>query len=281
MMALWNQVASKVVRVLWLPINKMIFLKTEEEIELLRESNLLVCKTLAELAKVIQPGITTAQLDKLAEEFIRDNGAIPAFKGYCGFPASLCTSVNDQVVHGIPSDKVILKDGDIVSVDCGTFKNGFVGDSAYTFAVGEISDEVKLLLETTKESLFKGIEQAVEGRRLGDLGYAIQNHCETRGYSVVREFVGHGVGRKMHEAPEVPNYGSRGRGPMLKTGMTLCIEPMINLGKRDIIVERDGWTTRTRDGKPSAHFENAVAVAKGKADILSDFTIIESVLNQQ
>ena len=280
-MALWNQVASKVVRVLWLPINKMIFLKTEEEIELLRESNLLVCKTLAELAKVIQPGITTAQLDKLAEEFIRDNGAIPAFKGYCGFPASLCTSVNDQVVHGITSDKVILKDGDIVSVDCGTFKNGFVGDSAYTFAVGEISDEVKLLLETTKESLFKGIEQAVEGRRLGDLGYAIQNHCETRGYSVVREFVGHGVGRKMHEAPEVPNYGSRGRGPMLKTGMTLCIEPMINLGKRDIIVERDGWTTRTRDGKPSAHFENAVAVAKGKADILSDFTIIESVLNQQ
>ena len=280
-MALWNQVASKVVRVLWLPINKMIFLKTEEEIELLRESNLLVCKTLAELAKVIQPGITTAQLDKLAEEFIRDNGAIPAFKGYCGFPASLCTSVNDQVVHGITSDKVILKDCDIVSVDCGTFKNGFFGDSAYTFAVGEISDEVKLLLETTKESLFKGIEQAVEGRRLGDLGYAIQNHCETRGYSVVREFVGHGVGRKMHEAPEVPNYGSRGRGPMLKTGMTLCIEPMINLGKRDIIVERDGWTTRTRDGKPSAHFENAVAVAKGKADILSDFTIIESVLNQR
>ena len=280
-MALWNQVALKVVRVLWLPTNKMIFLKTEEEIELLRESNLLVCKTLAELAKVIQPGVTTAQLDKLAEEFIRDNGAIPAFKGYCGFPASLCTSVNEQVVHGIPSDKVILKDGDIVSVDCGTFKNGFVGDSAYTFAVGEISDEVKLLLETTKESLFKGIEQAVEGRRLGDLGYAIQNHCEMRGYSVVREFVGHGVGRKMHEAPEVPNYGSRGRGPMLKTGMTLCIEPMINLGKRDIIVERDGWTTRTRDGKPSAHFENAVAVAKGKADILSDFTIIESVLNQR
>lgn len=280
-MASWNQVALKVVRVLWLPTNKMIFLKTEEEIELLRESNLLVCKTLAELAKVIQPGVTTAQLDKLAEEFIRDNGAIPAFKGYCGFPASLCTSVNDQVVHGIPSDKVILKDGDIVSVDCGTFKNGFVGDSAYTFAVGEISDEVKLLLETTKESLFKGIEQAVEGRRLGDLGYAIQNHCEMRGYSVVREFVGHGVGRKMHEAPEVPNYGSRGRGPMLKTGMTLCIEPMINLGKRDIIVERDGWTTRTRDGKPSAHFENAVAVAKGKANILSDFTIIESVLNQR
>ena len=276
-----TQVASKVVQVLWLLTNKMIFLKTEEEIELLRESNLLVCKTLAELAKVIQPGVTTAQLDRLAEEFIRDNGATPAFKGYCGFPASLCTSVNDQVVHGIPSDKVVLKDGDIVSVDCGTFKNGFVGDSAYTFAVGEISDEVKLLLETTKESLFKGIEQAVEGRRLGDLGYAIQNHCEAKGFSVVREFVGHGVGRKMHEAPEVPNYGSRGRGPMLKTGMTLCIEPMINLGKRDIVIERDGWTTRTRDGKPSVHFENAVAVAKGKADILSDFSIIESVLNQR
>ena len=275
------QVASKVVQVLWLLTNKMIFLKTEEEIELLRESNLLVCKTLAELAKVIQPGVTTAQLDRLAEEFIRDNGATPAFKGYCGFPASLCTSVNDQVVHGIPSDKVVLKDGDIVSVDCGTFKNGFVGDSAYTFAVGEISDEVKLLLETTKESLFKGIEQAVEGRRLGDLGYAIQNHCEAKGFSVVREFVGHGVGRKMHEAPEVPNYGSRGRVTMLKTGMTLCIEPMINLGKRDIVIERDGWTTRTRDGKPSAHFENAVAVAKGKADILSDFSIIESVLNQR
>lgn len=274
-------VASKVVQVLWLLTNKMIFLKTEEEIELLRESNLLVCKTLAELAKVIQPGVTTAQLDKLAEEFIRDNGAIPAFKGYCGFPASLCTSVNDQVVHGIPSDKVILKDGDIISVDCGTLLNGFVGDSAYTFAVGEVSDEVKLLLQTTKESLFKGIEFAVEGKRLGDLGFAIQNHCEAKGFSVVREFVGHGVGRKMHEAPEVPNYGRRGSGTMLKTGMTLCIEPMINLGKRDIYVERDGWTTRTRDGKPSAHFENAVAVAKGKADILSDFSIIESVLNQQ
>ena len=275
------RVASKVVQVLWLLTNKMIFLKTEEEIELLRESNLLVCKTLAELAKVIQPGVATAQLDKLAEEFIRDNGAIPAFKGYCGFPASLCTSVNDQVVHGIPSDKVILKDGDIISVDCGTLLNGFVGDSAYTFAVGEVSDEVKLLLQTTKESLFKGIEFAVEGKRLGDLGFAIQNHCEAKGFSVVREFVGHGVGRKMHEAPEVPNYGRRGSGTMLKSGMTLCIEPMINLGKRDIFVERDGWTTRTRDGKPSAHFENAVAVAKGKADILSDFSIIESVLNQQ
>ena len=258
----------------------MIFLKTNEEIELLKESTLLVCKTLAELAKVIKPGITTADLDKLAEEFIRDNGATPAFKGYNGFPASLCTSVNDQVVHGIPSDKVVLKDGDIISVDCGTFKNGFVGDNAYTFAVGEISDEVKLLLQTTKESLYKGVEKALDGNRIGDIGYAVQSYCEERGYSVVREMVGHGVGRKMHEAPEVPNYGRRGIGIMLKTGMTLCIEPMINLGRKELIFERDGWTTRTRDGKPSAHFENTVAVQKGKSYNLSDFSIIEKVLNQ-
>ena len=258
----------------------MIFLKTNEEIELLKESTLLVCKTLAELAKVIKPGITTADLDKLAEEFIRDNRATPAFKGYNGFPASLCTSVNDQVVHGIPSDKVVLKDGDIISVDCGTFKNGFVGDNAYTFAVGEISDEVKLLLKTTKESLYKGVEKALDGNRIGDIGYAVQSYCEERGYSVVREMVGHGVGRKMHEAPEVPNYGRRGTGIMLKTGMTLCIEPMINLGRKELIFERDGWTTRTRDGKPSAHFENTVAVQKGKSYNLSDFSIIEKVLNQ-
>lgn len=257
----------------------MIFLKTEEEIELLRENNLLVCKTLAEVAKIIRPGVTTAKLDRLAEEFIRDNGAEPAFKGYGGFPATLCTSVNDQVVHGIPSDKVVLKDGDIVSVDCGTFKYGFVGDSAYTFAVGEISEEVQQLLQTTKESLFKGIEKAVHGNRIGDIGNAVQSYCEERGYSVVREMVGHGVGRKMHESPEVPNYGRRGVGAMLKTGMTICIEPMINLGRKELIFERDGWTTRTIDGKPSAHFENAVAVAKGKADILSDFSIIEAVLN--
>ena len=259
----------------------MIFLKTNEEIELLKESTLLVCKTLAELAKVIKPGITTADLDKLAEEFIRDNGATPAFKGYNGFPASLCTSVNDQVVHGIPSDKVVRKDGDIVSVDCGTFKNGFVGDNAYTFAVGEISDEVKKLLDTTKESLFKGLEKAIEGNRIGDISHAVQTHCEAAGYGVVREMVGHGVGRSMHEAPEVPNYGRRGVGPLLRAGMTICIEPMINMGKRGLRFERDGWTTRTVDGKPSAHFEHAVAVRKGKADILSDFGIIEDVLNNQ
>ena len=257
----------------------MIYLKTAEEIELLRESNLLVSKTLAELAKLVKPGVTTAQLDKIAEEFIRDNGATPAFKGYGGFPASICTSVNDQVVHGIPSDKVILKDGDIVSIDCGTFKNGFVGDSAYTFCVGEVSVEIRNLLEITKNSLFKGIEQAIEGNRIGDIGYAVQNHCEAQGYGVVREMVGHGVGRKMHESPEVPNYGRRGSGPLLKTGMTICIEPMINLGRKELRFERDGWTTRTIDGKYSAHFEHAVAIKKGKADILSDFGIIENVLS--
>lgn len=258
----------------------MIYLKTAEEIELLRESNVLVCKTLAELAKIIKPGITTAYLDQIAEEFIRDNGATPAFKGYGGFPASICTSVNEQVVHGIPSDKVVLKDGDIISVDCGTYKNKFVGDSAYTFEVGNVSDEVKRLLQTTKESLFKGIEKAVEGNRVGDIGNAVQTYCEERGYSVVREMEGHGVGHVMHEEPGVPNYGRRGSGVMLKTGMTICIEPMINLGRKEIMFGRDGWTTCTRDKKPSAHFENAVAVARGKADILSDFSIIEKVLDE-
>ena len=259
----------------------MIFLKTEEEIELLRESNLLVCKTLAELAKVIQPGVTTAQLDRLAEEFIRDNGATPAFKGYCGFPASLCTSVNDQVVHGIPSDKVILKDGDIVSVDCGTFKNGFVGDSAYTFCVGEVDDETLKLLKATKEALYLGIENAVHGKRLGDIGYAIQNFCESKSYGVVKEFVGHGIGKEMHEDPQVPNYGKRGTGSLLKKGMCLAIEPMITLGKRQIVMERDGWTDRTVDRKCAAHFEHTVAVGIGKADILSSFEYIEQVLGDK
>ncbi len=259
----------------------MIYLKTDEEIELLRESSLLVSKTLAELAKIIKPGISTLYLDKIAEEFICDNGAMPAFKGYNGFPASLCTSVNEQVVHGIPSDKVILKDGDIVSIDCGTFKNGFVGDSAYTFCVGEVAEEVKRLLQITKESVFEGIKKAVEGNRIGDIGCAVQDYCEKAGYSVVREMVGHGVGRKMHESPEVPNYGRKGSGTMLKTGMTICIEPMINMGSKELVFERDGWTTRTRDRKCSAHFEHAVAVRKGKADILSDFGIIEKVLEQQ
>lgn len=255
-------------------------LKTEEEIELLRESSLLVSKTLAELAKVIRPGISTLFLDRLAEEFIRDNGAEPAFKGYGGFPASLCTSVNDQIVHGVPSDKVILNDGDIISIDCGTFKNGFVGDSAYTFCVGEVSEDVKRLLRVTKESLFVGIKQAVAGNRIGDVGHAIQEYCESAGYSVVREMVGHGVGRQMHEKPEVPNYGKKGAGIMLKSGMTICIEPMINMGKKDIVWGNDGFAVSTRDRKWSAHFEHAVAVRKGHADILSDFGIIEEVLEQ-
>jgi methionyl aminopeptidase len=259
----------------------MIFLKTDEEIELLRISNQIVAKTLAELAKIIQPGITTGKLNQVAEEFIRDNGAIPGFLGYNGYPKSICTSVNEQVVHGIPSDEVILHDGDIVSVDVGVYKNGFHGDSAYTFCVGEVNEEIKALLRVTKESLYKGIENAVEGRRLGDIGFAIQSHCEAHGYSVVREMIGHGVGRNLHEAPEVPNYGRKGNGVMLKTGMTLAIEPMINLGKRQLVFEKDGWTTRTIDRKPSAHFEHSVAVRRGKADILSSFSYIEEVLGNK
>jgi methionyl aminopeptidase len=256
----------------------MIYLKTDEEIELLRISNQIVAKTLAELAKIIKPGVTTGYLDKVAEEFIRDNGAVPGFLGYSGFPKSLCTSVNDQVVHGIPSDKVILKEGDIVSVDCGVYKNGFHGDSAYTFCVGEVNPEILQLLRVTKESLYLGIEQAVEGKRMGDVGHAIQSHCEKHGYSVVREMIGHGVGRNLHEAPEVPNYGRRGNGVVLKSGMTIAIEPMINLGVRQLFFENDGWTTRTRDRKASAHFEHSIAIRQGKADILSTFEYIEEVL---
>ena len=258
----------------------MIYLKSDEEIELLRISNQIVAKTLAEIAKIIAPGVSTAQLDKVAEEFIRDNGAVPGFLGYGGFPGSICTSVNDQVVHGIPSNKVILEDGDIISVDCGAYINGFHGDSAYTFCVGDVKPEIRELLRTTKESLYKGIEQAQEGRRLGDLGYAIQNYCESKGYSVVREMIGHGVGRNLHESPEVPNYGRKGNGPMLKSGMTIAIEPMINLGSRHLVFEKDGWTTRTLDRKPSAHFEHSVAIRKGKADILSSFEYIEQITGE-
>lgn len=256
----------------------MIFLKTDEEIEFLRISNQIVAKTLAEVAKIIAPGVSTEQLNKVADEFIRDNGAVPGFLGYGGFPKSICTSVNDQVVHGIPSESVILKDGDIVSVDCGAFKNGFHGDSAYTFCVGEVDLEIISLLKTTKESLYKGIEQAVEGKRIGDIGYAVQSYCEERGYSVVREMIGHGVGRKLHESPEVPNYGRKGNGIMLKSGMTIAIEPMINLGTRHLVFEKDGWTTRTLDRKPSAHFEHSIAIKHGKADILSSFEYVEQVL---
>jgi methionyl aminopeptidase len=263
----------------------MIFLKTDDEIELLRQSNLLVGKTLAEVAKLIKPGVTTRQLDKVAEEFIRDHGAIPTFKGFPNpvgppFPASICTSVNDQVVHGIPNDEP-LKDGDIVSVDCGTFMNGFCGDSCYTFCVGEVSPEVKELLRVTKESLYLGIEQAVHGKRLGDIGYAVQQLCESHGYGVVREFVGHGIGKDMHEDPQVPNYGKRGYGTLLKKGMCIAIEPMITQGNRQLLMERDGWTVRTRDRKMAAHFEHTVAIGVGKADILSSFEYVEQVLGEK
>lgn len=259
----------------------MIYLKSDEEIELLRISNQIVAKALAEIAKIVAPGVTTEDLNKLADTFIRDNGGVPGFLGYHKFPKSICTSVNDEVVHGIPSNKIILKEGDVVSVDCGVFKNGFHGDSAYTFCVGDVKPEIVNLLRTTKESLYKGIEEAQEGKRLGDVGFAIQNHCEQRGYSVVREMIGHGVGRNLHESPEVPNYGRRGNGVMLKSGMTIAIEPMINLGKRQLSFDNDGWTTRTIDRKISAHFEHSIAIRKGKADILSSFEFIEQVLGNK
>ena len=256
----------------------MIFIKTEEEIELLRENNLLVSQTLAEVGRHIKPGVTTKQLDRIIEDFIRSNGATPAFLGYQGYPASACISVNDQVVHGIPSDKIVIKEGDIVSVDVGTFMKGFVGDSAYTFAVGEVSDDARQLLEVTKEALYRGTAQAKAGNRVGDISAAVQDYAESFGYGVVRELEGHGLGRKMHEEPGVPNYGSRGRGPLLKEGMVICIEPMITMGNRAIVFERDGWTVRTRDRKPAAHFEFAVAIRKGGPDVLTDFTIIENSL---
>ena len=254
----------------------MIFIRTTEEIELLRESNLLVSRTLGELAKWIKPGITTRKLDEIAEEYIRSHDAKPGFLGYHDYPNTLCTSINNQVVHGIPSGAV-LKEGDIISIDCGVLKNGYYGDSAYTFPVGKITDEIKKLLQITKESLYKGIEEAIEGKRVGDIGYSIQTFCESHGYSVVRELVGHGIGKNLHESPEVPNYGRMGKGSKLKRGMVLCIEPMINVGRKEIVQEDDGWTIRTADRKPSAHFELAIVVQKEKADILSTFKYIEEV----
>ncbi|MBE5034350.1 type I methionyl aminopeptidase [Gallalistipes aquisgranensis] len=256
----------------------MIYLKTKEEIELLRENNLLVSATLAEVARAIAPGVTTLELDAVAEKFIRSHGAVPGFLGYGGFPNTLCVSVNEQVVHGIPSDYA-LKTGDVVSVDCGTFMKGFYGDSAYTFAVGEIDPKVAELLRVTKEALYKGVAQAKAGNRVGDISAAVQEHAESHGFSVVRELVGHGLGRKMHEEPEVANYGARGRGPLLKEGMVICIEPMINMGTKQVVFERDGWTVRTRDRKPSAHFEFAVAITKEGPDVLTDFKIIENAIN--
>lgn len=258
----------------------MIYYKSEEEIDLIRESSLLVGKTHAAIAGLIKPGVTTLELDKIAEEFILDNGAIPAFKGYGGFPNTLCMSPNEQVVHGIPNNQP-LNDGDILSVDCGVLKNGFYGDSAYTYEVGEVNSEVGNLLKVTKESLYKGIEQAVAGKRLGDIGFAIQEHTESFGYGVVREMVGHGLGRKLHEKPEVPNYGRRGKGIKLKEGLVIAIEPMINMGTKSIHQHADGWTITTADGDFSAHFEHTIVVRKNKAEILSSFEEIEKVLNKR
>jgi methionyl aminopeptidase len=259
----------------------MILIKTAEEIELMRLSNMLVSETLAEVARHIKPGVTTGKLDRVAEAFIRDHGAVPGFLGYQGYPKTLCTSVNSEVVHGIPSDKVVLKAGDLVSVDCGVIREEFYGDTAFSFEVGEVSEKIRRLLITTRECLFRGIEQAVEGKRVGDIGYAVQTHAENNGYSVVREMVGHGLGRHMHEAPEVPNYGRRGSGAKLKKGMVICIEPMINMGRRQISQDPDGWTIRAADNLPSAHFELAVAIDSGKADILSTFSYIDEVLRKQ
>ncbi|MBK6831995.1 MAG: type I methionyl aminopeptidase [Flavobacteriales bacterium] len=253
---------------------------SDDEIAVLKESSLLVGKTLAEVAKHIAPGVTTGELDRLAEEFIRDNGAIPGFKGLYDCPSTLLISVNEQVVHGLPGDRQ-LRDGDIASVDCGVLMNGFYGDSAYTFMVGDVAEPVKKLLRVTRECLDKGIAAATEGNRTGDIGYAIQQHAESNGYGVVRELVGHGVGRKLHEAPEVPNYGKRGHGVKLRTGMVLAIEPMINMGVKEVKQLADGWTVVSRDGKPSAHYEHNVAVGAGKAEVLSTFSYIEDVLKKK
>jgi methionyl aminopeptidase len=260
----------------------MIYLKTEDEISLLRESGQIVGKALGEVANYINPGVSTKFLDTIGEETIRSYGAIPSFLNYNGFPASLCISVNSVIVHGIPSESIVLQEGDIVSVDCGAYKDGFHGDSAYTFRVGEVAEETTALLKATKESLYLGIEQAVEGKRIGDIGHSIQEYCQRRGYTVVRELVGHGVGGHLHEEPEVPNTGKRGMGVQLKSGMVIAIEPMINMGSRHVVFERDGWTVRTVDRKPSAHFEHTIAIRKdGKAQILTSFDYIQEVLGDR
>ena len=252
----------------------MVSPKTEEEIALMRENAILVSKTLAEVGKIVAPGVTTLELNRVAETFIRDHGAIPSFLGYEGFPAALCISVNDVVVHGFPSSYV-LKEGDIVSVDCGTLYKGYNGDSAYTFPVGEVDAETRKLLEVTKESLYKGIEKAVHGNRIGDIGYAVQSYAESFGFSVVRELEGHGIGREMHENPGVPNFGRPGRGPRLVDGMTICIEPMINAGTRGVYIAKNGWEVHTADHRNSAHFELTVVVRKDVPEVLSTFDFIE------
>ena len=255
----------------------MILYKTQDEVELIRRSSLLVEKAHAAVAARIRPGITTAELDREAEQVIRDHGAVPSFKGYNGFPATLCISVNEQVVHGIPGDREV-RDGDVVSVDCGAFLDGYHGDSAYSYLVGDVAPEVVRLAEATKKALYLGIAKAVAGNRVGDISHAIQKHCELQGYGVVRELVGHGVGQSLHEEPEVPNFGSRGRGVKMKENLVIAIEPMINLGKRHVVQEADGWTIRTKDGKVSMHFEHTVATGQHEADILSSFTAIEEAV---
>jgi methionyl aminopeptidase len=258
----------------------LIRLKTEKEIEIIKESSLIVGKALGEVAKLIRPGVRTKTLDRVAEEYIRDNGAVPGFKGYNGYPATLCLSVNEVVVHGIPGEYE-LRDGDIISVDCGAKKNGFHGDYAYTFCVGNVAEEIRNLCERTKQSLYLGIEQAKAGNRIGDIGFAIQSYVESYGYSVVREMIGHGIGRNLHEKPDVFNYGKKGNGCKIKKGMVFCIEPMINLGCKEIRIDRDGWTTRTADGFPSAHYEHMVAIRENGTEIVSTYKYIEEVLNSK
>lgn len=257
----------------------MIYLKTSQEVEYIRKSSLLVSATLAEVATFLKPGITTMQIDAMAEKFIRDHGAVPSFKNYKGYPFTTCISVNDAVVHGFPNN-LPLKDGDIISVDVGVFKNGYHGDSAYTFAIGSASKEILQLMAVTRESLYRGIEKAVAGNRVGDISHAIQDYTEKKhGYGVVRELVGHGLGKHLHEDPQVPNFGKKGSGAKLKDGMVIAIEPMINLGIKDVFYDSDGWTVRTKDAKPSAHYEHTVCIRKGKADILSSFDQI--ILNEK
>ncbi len=252
----------------------MIHYKTSEEVELIKQSAEILGKAHGEVAKHVKEGVKTSFLDKIAEEFILDHGAKASFKGYNGFPATLCISVNEVIVHGFPSD-YILKNGDIISIDCGVFHQGFHSDSAYTYPIGDVSPDILSLLKVTKESLYLGIENAVNGKRIGDIGYAIQKHAESHGYTVVRELVGHGLGRNLHESPEVPNYGKRGSGPVMKEGLVIAIEPMINLGSRNVVQERDGWTIRTADRKPSAHYEHTVAVFADRTEILTTHKYIE------
>jgi len=262
----------------------MVHLKSQREIDLMRESADLVGRTLAEVARHVQPGVTTLELDAVAEEFIRSHGAEPLFKGHRAsrnippFPGTLCTSVNDEVVHGIPGGYV-LQEGDVLSIDCGVHLNGYVGDSAYTFPVGEISDEDRALCDVTYQSLLEGVQQAIHGKRVGDIGYAVQTYCEQRGYGVVRDLVGHGVGRKLWEEPQVPNYGRPGKGKKLKEGMTICIEPMINRGTHEVTPDDDGWTIRTADRSISAHYEHMVAIRRGEPEVLSTFKYIEDVID--